>query len=140
MTACRSSNTESASDVSLSHLFHLASSTCRVLLCLCCVLLVVCVFVLLFASCVLEVLEASFDLQLRMLDDRPCLIARSAMRKKKSSSTTTSLLSLKNLAVPHSPEHELHRLDIAWLCFVLDGLWTSWKVTSSLSSSFTTPS
>ena len=45
-----------------------------------------------------------------------------------------------SLAVPHSPEHELHRLDIAWLCFVLDGQWTSWRVTSSLSSSFTTPS
>ena len=60
VASCRSSNTEGASDVSLSHLFHLASSTCRVLVCLCCVLLVVCVFVLLFASCVLQVLGASF--------------------------------------------------------------------------------
>ena len=56
------------------------------------------------------------------------------------SSTTTSLLSLESLAVPHSPEREVHWLDIAWLCFALDGHWTSWKVTSSLSSSFTTPS
>ena len=31
VASCRSSNTEGASDVSLSHLFHLASSTCRVL-------------------------------------------------------------------------------------------------------------
>ena len=30
--------------------------------------------------------------------------------------------------------------DITWLCFVLDGPWTSWRVTTSLSSSFTTPS
>ena len=56
------------------------------------------------------------------------------------SSTTTSSLSLESLAVPHSPEHGLHRPDITWLCFVLDGPWTSWRVTTSLFSSFTTPS
>ena len=35
VASCRSSTTEGASDVSLSHLFHLPSSTCRVFVCLC---------------------------------------------------------------------------------------------------------
>ena len=48
VASCRSSTTEGASDVSLSHLFHLPSSTCRVFcLFVCCVLVgvwvVVCV-------------------------------------------------------------------------------------------------
>ena len=45
VASCRSSTTEGASDVSLSHLFHLPSSTCRVCcLCVCWVLVVfVCV-------------------------------------------------------------------------------------------------
>ena len=30
--------------------------------------------------------------------------------------------------------------NITWPCFVLDGPWTSWRATTSLSSSFTTPS
>ena len=39
VASCRSSTTEGASDVSLSHLFHLPSSTCRVFcLLVCCVL------------------------------------------------------------------------------------------------------
>ena len=35
VASCRSSTAESASDVSLSHLFHLLSSTCRVVLFVC---------------------------------------------------------------------------------------------------------
>ena len=51
VASCRSSTTEGGSDVSLSHLFHLASSTCRVFVCLfvCCVL--VGVWVVLFVVC-----------------------------------------------------------------------------------------
>ena len=60
VASCRSSTTEGASNVSLSHLFHLASSTCRVFVCLYAVFWVVCVFLWLFASRVLQVLEASF--------------------------------------------------------------------------------
>ena len=88
MASSGSSTTESASDVSLSHLFHLSPRllplvlVCVLLLCL----LFVCfglVFVwccsLCFASAV-----GCFDLYPRVLDDRQCFIARSAMRKKKS--------------------------------------------------------
>ena len=61
VASCRSSTTEGASDVSLSHLFHLASSTCRVFVFVCVLCFGWCVFfVLLFASRVLQVLGASF--------------------------------------------------------------------------------
>ena len=79
-----SSTTEGASDVSLSHLFHLSPGTCRlflfVFLLLCCVLgwFLFCVFSSCFASA-----WSCFDLYPRVLDDRQCFIARSAMRKKK---------------------------------------------------------
>ena len=80
MASCRSSTAESASDVLLSHLFHLPS----VCLFVCCVLFGVWVVLfVLFASRVSQVLGLLFDLKLRMLDDRPCLIARSATQKKK---------------------------------------------------------
>ena len=51
VASCRSSTTEGASDVSLSHLFHLSSSTCRVFVCLCVVFWVVCVFAVVCFSC-----------------------------------------------------------------------------------------
>ena len=94
-----SSTTEGASDVSLSHLFHLSPSTCRLFLFVfcCCV-----VWWVGFLSCVfLRVLQSAggcFDLYPRVLDDRQCFIARSAMRKKKrlfapgKTSNTTQLV------------------------------------------------
>ena len=33
------------------------------------------------------------------------------------------LLPLENLAVPHSPDDELHWLPFAWLCLALDRHW-----------------
>ena len=44
VASCRSSTTEGASDVSLSHLFHLASCTCRAFVLFVCCVLVVFVF------------------------------------------------------------------------------------------------
>ena len=60
VASCGSSTTEGASDVSLSHLFHLPSSTCRMSF-VCCVLVGgwVVLFVL-FVSRVLQVLGVSF--------------------------------------------------------------------------------
>ena len=77
-----SSTTEGASDVSLSHLFHLSPSTCRLFclgfVCVGLVWVLFCVFVWCFAG-----VGGFFDLYPRVLDDRQCFIARSAMRKKK---------------------------------------------------------
>ena len=52
-------------------------------------------------------------------------------------SSTTTVSSLGSLAALHSPDHELQWLAIAWLCFALIAIGTSWDVTMSLPSSFT---
>ena len=59
VASCRSSTTEGASDVSPSHLFHLASGTCRVFGFVLCVVFWLCLFLVL-VSRVLHVQEASF--------------------------------------------------------------------------------
>ena len=62
MASFGSSTTEGASDVSLSHLFHLPSSTCRVssVVVFCFLLLVGSFLFVLFVSRVLQVLGVSF--------------------------------------------------------------------------------
>ena len=78
-----SSTTDSASDVSPSHLFHLSPGACR-LFCLCLGFSGVgwvgfCSFLV---SLVLQVLGDVLIFHLRVLDDRQCFTARSAGRKK----------------------------------------------------------
>ena len=83
-----SSTTESASDVSPSHLFHLSSGTCRLFgLCLGVCSWFACWvgFCSLFVSRVLQVLGDVLIFYPRVLDDRQCFTARSARRKQKKS-------------------------------------------------------